>query len=56
MTIGELFEQLKIYAVPGKLTRPAVLIVNGTAYDIDDVWYEPRQNATGALCIGEDPR
>lgn len=32
------------------------LIVNGIAYPVDQVWFEPRQNETGAICIGDDPR
>lgn len=45
-------------AVQGRipLETPVVLIVNGVAHPVDDVWFEPRQNETGAICIGEDPR
>lgn len=45
-------------AVGGRtpLETPVMLIVNGTAHPVDDVWFEPRQGGTGAICIGEDPR
>lgn len=44
--------------------KPVVLIVNGVAHPIDDIWWEPGQltvvdctfAATGAVCIGDDPR
>lgn len=37
---------------------PVMLIVNGTAYLVDDVWVMPHAgpDQTPAVCIGEDPR
>jgi hypothetical protein len=32
------------------------LIVNGIAHPVDQVWFEPRQERVGAICIGDDPR
>ena len=38
-------------------TNPeVVLIVNGVAHPIGDVWYEHGQGSKGAICIGDDPR
>jgi hypothetical protein len=44
----------RVEAVKG--TTSVRLIVNGIAYPIVDVWFEPNQDGVGAICIGDDPR
>lgn len=33
-----------------------VLVVDGVAFPIEQVWWEPNQNGKGAICLGDDPR
>lgn len=56
MTVDWLLARLQRLKTLEGGDKPAVLIVGGIAYPIDDVWWEPRQGGTGAVCVGEDPR
>ena len=61
MKFSKLLEDLTVtWAERNKAPNPVnpqvVLIVNGVAYDIADVWWEPTQGRSGAICIGYDPR
>lgn len=43
-------------AKSGNHNPEVVLIVNGIAHPITDVWFFDRQGERGSICIGEDPR
>lgn len=56
MNFYQLLEALDAHEGRVPFDCPIRLIVGGTAYPVDDVWFEPKQDQTGAICIGEDPR
>jgi hypothetical protein len=61
MKLAEVLEQLtRAWARTSPNERPSnpevVLIVNGVAHPIGDVWFEHGQGSKGAICIGDDPR
>lgn len=56
MNYYQLLEALDAMEGRIPMTTPVRLIVNGIAYSVDHVWFDPRRDETGAICIGEDPR
>lgn len=56
MNYFQLLEALDAHEGRVPFDVPVRLIVNGIAHEVDNVWFEPRQEGTGAICIGRDPR
>lgn len=56
MNYCQLLEALDAHEGRVPLDTPICLIVNGIAYPVDQVWFEPKQSGAGAICIGDDPR
>lgn len=56
MNYYQLLEALDAYEGRIPMTTPVRLIVSGVAHAVEDVWFEPRQEGVGAICIGDDPR
>lgn len=56
MNFYQVLEALDAYEGRIPFETKVRLIVNGIAHEVEDVWFEPRQEGDGAICIGRDPR
>lgn len=60
MQLSSLLQKLEDMSHDLRRDVPVVLIVNGVAYPIDQIWWEPNQYSRsvtpGAICLGDDPR
>lgn len=56
MTFLQLLQAINEHEGSVPLDAPVRLIIGGTAHPVDDVWFMPHAEETGALCVGEDPR